>query len=60
MDTTKAIIFYYFLKRSFDNFVIKTPYITFDFLGNVGEFIEFDGVGYIIEDYAVEPVYVEE
>ena len=60
MNTVKTIIFYYFLKRSFDDTAISIPYTTFDFLGDIGEFVELDGVGYIIKDYATEVVYAED
>lgn len=60
MNTVNAIVFYYFLRRSFDDTAIRIPYTTFDFLGDIGEFVELDGVGYIIEDYATEPVYAGE
>lgn len=60
MNTVKAIIFHYFLKRSFDDTIVSIPYTTFDFLGDIGDFCTIDGVGYIIEDYATEVVYAED
>lgn len=53
-------IFYYFLRRSVDGIPMDRPYPSFDYLGEPSDFVELDGVGYIIEDYATEPVYVGE
>ncbi len=46
------LIFYYFLKRSLDDVENVFPFRTTDFWGEVGDFVEIDGVGYIITDYA--------
>ena len=50
-------IFYYFLSRSVDGTRMANPYITFDFLGDINGFVELDGVGYYIDDFAIEPAY---
>ena len=47
-------MFYYFLKRSIDDEPLSAPIITDTFMGDVNDYIEFDGVGYIITDFAVE------
>lgn len=47
-------IFYFFLKSSLDDTPIRNPICTEDFLGDIGDFVEIDGVGYIITDYAEE------
>ena len=48
------LIFYYFLKSSLEGVVRDTPYITDIYMGDIGDFVTIDGVGYIIIDYAVE------
>jgi hypothetical protein len=45
-------IFYYFLTRAIDDEIIKAPLITDQFLGEVGDPVIKDGVGYVIRDYA--------
>lgn len=47
-------IFYYFLRRAIDDTPYSTPYCTDTFLGDIGDFVSIDGVGYYISDYAVE------
>ena len=47
-------IYYFFLRRSLDDSCLSTPYLTNTYLGDIGDFIELDGVGYIIEDYTTE------
>jgi len=47
-------IFYYFLKRNLTGRTKKTPYPSFDYLGEPGEYVNLNGVGYTIVDYAVE------
>lgn len=54
------MIFYYFLRRSLDNVPLNTPYITYEFMGDISEFVEIDGIGYIIEDFAVEAAHTGE
>jgi hypothetical protein len=52
-------LFYYFLRSAIDDSVNEQPYLTEDFLGEVGDFIELDGVGYYVEDYAMEDFETE-
>ena len=47
-------IFYYFVKRAIDNVEVKEPLYFEKFIGDVGQFIEIDGIGYIIVDFVVE------
>lgn len=47
-------VFYFFVKTSIDNVVRDTPICSDEFLGDIGDFVEIDGVGYIITDYAEE------
>ena len=47
-------IFYFFLKSAVDDEPLKDPICTDCFLGEIGDFIEFDGIGYIVEDYTEE------
>lgn len=54
-----ARIFYFFLKSAVDDIPVENPICTDDFLGEVGEFVELDGVGYIVTDY-VEEIIEEE
>ena len=46
--------FYYFLKTAVDEDPIEFPYHTDEYLGEIGDFIELDGIGYIITDYAID------
>lgn len=52
-------IFYFFVKSALDGTVKKNPICSDEFLGDVGDFIEFNGIGYIIIDYAEEVVDLE-
>ena len=54
-----ARIFYFFLKSAVDDTPAENPVCTDEFLGEVGEFVELDGVGYIVTDY-VEEIVEEE
>ena len=47
-------LFYYFVKNSMNDTVNKTPICSSKFMGDIGDYCEIDGVGYYIEDYAVE------
>jgi len=47
-------IFYYFLKRARNNDPVSIPYCTSVYMGEIGDFITLDGVGYYITDYAME------
>ena len=47
-------IFYYFLTRAIEEEPMSEPYCTDVFLGNIGDFVSIDGVGYYISDFAVE------
>lgn len=48
------MMFYYFLKSSVDDVQREDPICTDEYLGDIGEFCEIDGVGYIIVDYVEE------
>lgn len=52
-------LYYYFLRSAIDDSKITDPYITSDKIGNVGDFVELDGVGYYIDDYAEEEYETE-
>ena len=45
-------IFYFFLTRTLDD--TTEIYPTDTFLGDIGDYIELDGVGYTISDYTIE------
>ena len=45
-------VFYYFLKRTLDD--TDEMITTNDFLGDIGDYVEIDGVGYTVSDYAME------
>ena len=47
-------VFEFFLKSCLNDEVLKYPYMTDTFLRDIGDFVEIDGVGYIIVDYAEE------
>lgn len=49
-------VFYFFIKRSLDDAAQQNPICTTVFLGDIGDFFEVDGVGYIITDYAMEQI----
>lgn len=48
------MIFWYFLKSSVDDVVKTSPICSQVYLGEIGDFVELDGVGFIIVDYAIE------
>jgi len=51
MDTK----FYFFLRSSIDGERKLDPVCTYnEFLGAIGDYVEIDGAGYIIDDYASE------
>lgn len=54
-----ARIFYFFLKSAVDDTPVKDPICIDEFIGDIGEFVELDGVGYIVTDY-VEEIVCEE
>ncbi len=47
-------IFYFFVKTSVGDVVRPNPICSDEFLGEIGDFVEIDGVGHIITDYAEE------
>lgn len=47
-------IFYYFVKRAIDNVEVEEPLYFEKFIGDIGEFLDIDGVDYIIVDFVVE------
>ena len=47
-------VFYYFVKRAIDNVKVEEPLYFAKFIGDIGQFIEIDGVGYVIIDFVVE------
>ena len=47
-------VFYYFVKRAIDNVKVEEPLYFEKFIGDIGQFIEIDGVGYVIVDFVVE------
>lgn len=46
-------VFWYFLKRSIDDTAIE-PLCIEEYIGEIGDFVEIDGVGFYIDDYTVE------
>ena len=46
--------FYFFLKNAIDDSPRKMPYCTSTFMGDIGDFVTIDGVGYYITDFAIE------
>lgn len=46
--------YWYFLKSSVDDVETKEPIYSNTYLGEIGDFYDIDGVGYIISDYAIE------
>ena len=48
------MMYWYFVKRAFDDVIIDIPFPSNDYLGDINDFVEIDGVGYIITDYAEE------
>ena len=53
-------IFYYFLTRAIEDTPSAEPYCTDEYLGDIGDFVSIDGVGYYISDYAIEHYNWEE
>lgn len=47
-------VFYYFVKRAIDNVKVEEPLYFEEFIGDIDQFIEIDGVGYVIVDFVVE------
>ena len=47
-------VFYYFVKRAIDNVKVEKPLYFEKFIGDIGEFLDIDGVGYVIVDFVVE------
>lgn len=50
------MLFYYFLKRSMTGEMRELPICTDSWMGDISNYIEIDGVGYIIVDYAIEQI----
>lgn len=50
------LVFYYFLKTSLESTMRDTPYVTDTYMGDIGDFVSIDGVGYIIVDYVIENI----
>ena len=42
------------VKRTIDNVDVEDPFYFEKFIGDIGQFIEIDGVGYVIVDFVVE------
>lgn len=53
-------IFYFFLNSSLTDEPCAEPIITDNFLGDVGDYVEVDGNGYYVRDYAIEDCYQNE
>ena len=47
-------IIYYFLKSAMTEKEKENPICTDENIGEIGDFVEVDGAGYIITDYAEE------
>lgn len=52
-------IFYFFVKSAIDGSIKENPIYSYDFLGDIGDVIEWFGEYYIIVDYAIEVVEAE-
>lgn len=50
-------IFYYFLRRNLDDVDMRFPLATTNYLGEIGDFVDIEGIGFTITDYAVEYDY---
>ena len=50
------ILYYYFVKSAVDDFPLEDPICSENYLGEIGDSIVEDGVGYIITNYVVETV----
>ena len=48
------MIYYYFLKSTLDNSILPNPINSNSYLGEIGDFVEINGIKYIITDYAEE------
>ena len=48
------VTYFYFLKSALDDNINYFPTLSDNFLGDIGDYIEIDGVGYTIIDYAEE------
>jgi hypothetical protein len=46
--------FTYFLKSAVDDQPLDKPICSDFYYGEIGDFVEIDGIGYIITDYAEE------
>ena len=53
------ILYYYFVKSAVDDFPLEDPICSKDFLGEIGDSIVEDGIGYIITNYIVETIDTE-
>lgn len=53
-------IFYYFVKRALTGEVKELPICSDEYLGDINDYIEYNGTGYIIIDYAIEYVNYNE
>ena len=53
-------IFYFFVNFAIDDEPCADPIITTDFIGDIGDYVERDGIGYFIRDYAIEDYYQDE
>ena len=53
-------IFYFFVKEIESGNVKELPICSDEFLGDIGDIIEFNNIEYIIIDYAVEYVNYDE
>lgn len=51
-----CMIYYFFLKRTLTGEKRETPFCSTTFIGDIGDFIQIDGIGYQITDFAVEPI----
>ena len=48
--------YWYFLMRTTDDVMIDTPISSPYYLGDINDYVEIDGIGYIITDYAEEMI----
>ena len=55
-----GIVFYFFVKSTLTDNKREFPICTDQWLGDIGSYVEWDGIGYTITDYAVEEVYFGE
>ena len=47
-------IYWFFLRTALEDEKRANPICTDVFIGDIGEYVEIDGVGYYIDDYAFE------